>query len=60
MAVKELKLEFSHERDTKNKRRFQETGDPDEAAVGTLYVGKEALEAIDSPDNLEVIIRKKA
>lgn len=57
---KELKLEFNHERDTKNKRRFQEAGNEDEVAVGTLYVDKEKLEGIGSPDNLEVVIRPKA
>jgi hypothetical protein len=57
-----LKIKFVPERDTKNTVRFNEVvkaGEP--AAIGTLYVQKEALKGIGykEGDSLEVTIEKK-
>jgi hypothetical protein len=52
-------LRFTHERDTKNTRRYQEVDekgnviDLSEAVIGTLYLKK----SINPPDDLEVEIR---
>jgi hypothetical protein len=44
---------FHHERDTKNKHRYQE--DSDEPVMGTIYVSKDLFD--DRPDRLELTLR---
>lgn len=51
---KRLDLSFVRERETKNTVRFQEQGDL--AAVGVLYVQKDAVRALGNPDKLQVSI----
>ena len=51
--AKPLTLTFEHERDTKNKQRFQEVKTDH---IGTLYVSKTAIAELGNPDVLKVTV----
>jgi hypothetical protein len=54
-----LELTFNLEKETKNTYRYQEDGDKDDHAVGTLYIKKNIFEG--SPDkSLSVTIEETA
>ena len=53
-TVVTLELEFTKERETKNTVRYQEVGTV--TAVGVLYVQKDVLRALGSPEKLKVLI----
>ena len=51
-----ITLEFTTEKETKNAVRFQEVTDLDRGIVGSIYVLKSSLEALDNPTNIVVTI----
>ena len=54
-SKKIAELTFDHERETKGTHRYAEQGDPDNLAVGTLYIRKSQLDG-ERPDKIKVVI----
>ena len=56
--AKVFTLRFEFDKETKNKKRFQEVSNPDTFdIIGTLYVSKEELKQIGDPSVLIVTIK---
>jgi hypothetical protein len=47
---------FDFERETKHKMRFEERGEPDNHAVGKLYLAKTHHQKLGEPESLRVTI----
>lgn len=54
--MKQTKLTFTHERDTKGAHRYQEDAADGEHTIGTLYVRKDQVDG-ERPDKLEVTLK---
>ena len=52
-ATKPITITFEHERDTKNKQRFQEVKTDH---IGSLYVGKDTVAKLGNPTTLTVTL----
>lgn len=51
-----MDITLKRERETKNKVRFLEPGEPHEHRVGTLYVPKKTLAALGNPPALTLTL----
>jgi hypothetical protein len=56
VAAKAVEVTLNAERETKNTVRFAEQGDPEDHAVGTIYVPKATLDRIGNPTSIRVSI----
>jgi hypothetical protein len=57
-AVKGTTVHFDFEKETPGTQRYKERGDDDTpVVVGTLYLKKDAAEALDNPESLTVTIK---
>ena len=54
MAKKTVTIDFTYEKDTKNKVRFKEQNDPQ--SIGILYLTKKAYDGMGKPQKLTVEI----
>lgn len=56
MARKTLKIDYKHERDTKTTRVYAEENPNNPERPMRLYLDKEVIEEIDSPDNITLTV----
>jgi hypothetical protein len=50
-------VNFTVERETKNKVRFAEDGKPESHHIGTLYVSKATMAKMGNPESISVTIK---
>ncbi len=55
-APKQITVRFDHLKDTPNKRRFAETGDPSTHIVGSLYLTKEVSAKLGDPNSVKMVL----
>lgn len=55
--TQEFELTFEQDRDTKNTIRYKEDATEGKEVVGYIYLKKKSVEALGSPDSIDVTIR---